>query len=77
MSKAKVKAKQTTRIEHRGNIYTGSYKNGSVTVRLQRTAHGQELVVGTYNILEDTWTNEDRNGIVPPFVKEQIKKAFS
>lgn len=77
MPKTKSNSRESQRKIRYNNItYTTDYKDGKVTVRFQRTARGQALIAGIYNIAEKTWCNEERNGPVPSSVKDSIAKLF-
>ena len=67
---------RTKNIEYRGNLYECATKKGNVIVRQQRTARGQNLIVGTYDITNKNWQNESQNGTLPDFVKSEVEKHF-
>ncbi len=64
------------KIQYNNTIYTTDYKDGKVTVYLQRTAPGQKLIAGIYNVAEKTWCSEERNGPLPTSIKYSIEKLF-
>ncbi len=65
------------KIEYRGNTFVGTLKGGKVSVRVQRTACGQTLLSGIFNVYDRSWQNESRNAPLPNFVKQEIEAAFS
>ncbi len=67
---------KTKKIAHRGKIYICSVRNGKVTVRLQRTACGQNVIAGTFNMVNGNWENESNKAHLPKYVKSEIEKSF-
>ena len=66
------------RFKGRGNkIYDCTLKNGKATIRSQRTAQGQAVIAGTYNLLEKKWENESSKNFVPIYIKTEVEKFFS
>jgi hypothetical protein len=64
-----------TQIVVEGNAYSCLRKNGKVTVRTARTAQGQNLIAGIYDIANQTWISE--NDTLSTSVKNQIAKLVS
>ena len=62
---------------HRGKAYRCILRSGKVTVRLQRTAHGQSVVAGTYDLVNDKWENENSKAHLPGYVKQEVEKFFN
>ncbi|MBR0430720.1 hypothetical protein IJJ05_00290 [Candidatus Saccharibacteria bacterium] len=75
MPKSKSRESQR-KIRYGNTTYTTDCQDGKVTVRFQRTARGQTLIAGIYNITEKTWCSEERNGPLPSSVKDTIAKLF-
>ena len=67
---------RTKIIVYRGNLYECTTKKGNVIVRQQRTARGQNLIVGAYDMTEKTWQNESQNGPLPDFIKNEVENYF-
>ncbi|MBQ3474025.1 hypothetical protein IJH24_01170 [Candidatus Saccharibacteria bacterium] len=77
---AKCKQPQKTKpmkIEINGTEYLCSKKNGKITVRTSRTAKGQSLVAGVYDIANGVWHNDNGDGSLPAKAKEYIAKLLS
>lgn len=69
---------KSKRFKGRGNkFYDCTLRNSKVTVRLQRTAQGQAIIVGTYNLLEKKWENESSKNFVPIYIKTEVEEFFS
>ncbi len=78
MAKSKQSQKiKPMRIDIDGVSYTCSRKNGKITVRTTRTARGQALVAGVYDISEGTWSNGNNSNSLPKKAKDQIAKLLS
>lgn len=65
------------RVEYKGNIYVGTLSGGKVAVRIQRTACGQNMLAGIFDVQERSWQNEKRGIPLPYFVKHEIESAFA
>ena len=65
------------KITYKGNVYVGTLRDGKVKVCAERTARGQNLLVGTFDIYTHSWHNESRSAPLPPPVKETIESTFS
>ena len=66
-------SKQKT-VKYKGITYIGIMKSGKVCVRSERTAHGQNLLVGVYDPTASTWQNRSN---LPIFVKKEMEYAFT
>ena len=66
-----------TQVEIDGVNYTCSRKNGKVTVRTTRTARGQNLVAGVYDIAEGVWYNDNGDSSLSKKAKDFIARIMS
>lgn len=66
-----------TQISIDGATYTCSRKNGKITVRTTRTARGQNLVAGVYDIAEGVWYNDSGDNSLSKKAKDFIAKTMS
>lgn len=66
-----------TKIVFGGVTYTCLRKNGKVMVRTTRTAKGQNLLAGVYDIASDTWHNDNGDNSLPTAVKNHIARIMS
>lgn len=71
---SKRKQRQTKTITRGGKTYTGTLHGGKVTVRTQRTAHGQVTVAGVLTIATGEWHNDK---LITKAVKQEFEKSFS
>ncbi|MBO7132101.1 hypothetical protein J6V85_02465 [Candidatus Saccharibacteria bacterium] len=60
-----------------GVTYTCLRKDGKVVVRTTRTAKGQNLLAGVYDIASKTWHNDNGDNSLPSAVKEHIARVAS
>lgn len=68
-------AKTRTKITSRnGSVYEGALKNGKVRVTTTRTARGQILIEGIYDVTNREWS---KNNSLPRDVREHIETAFA
>ena len=65
------------KIGYKNNIFTGTLRGGKVSVRVQRTACGQNLLAGVFDVDTQTWQNENRSAPLPTPVKREIETAFT
>ena len=65
--------KRTT-FNHKNVTFTGTVKSSKVTVRVERTACGQNSVAGIYDINEKKWHNVK---LLPAPVRKYFEKNFS
>ena len=66
------------KIVYKGKIYTCTLKNDKVIVRLYRTAPGQALIAGIYDIFFNTWQNEVNKRIgLPIYIKSTVEAAYA
>ncbi|MBQ3465276.1 hypothetical protein IJH15_03660 [Candidatus Saccharibacteria bacterium] len=78
MAKSKQPQKiKPMRVDIDGVTYTCSRKNGRITVRTSRTAKGQNLVAGVYDIAEGVWYNDCGDGSLSRKAKEVIARLMS
>ena len=70
---AKTSAKRKT-INYKGDEYIGVLKCGKVRVFIERTARGQQILIGVYDPTTTTWCDK---AMLPTFVKEEIECAFA
>ncbi len=59
-----------------GRLYKCFLRGNKVTVKLQRTAQGQSVVAGTYNLFDNQWENETGKIHVPKDVKLKVENFF-
>ena len=71
------KKQRQKKVEYRGDIFICVRKGDKVAVRIQRTAHGQTLLVGTFDTQDHSWQNESRGSSLPSVVKHEIEAAFA
>lgn len=55
-----------------GTTYTGTIKSGKIRVTTARTAPGQNMTVGVFDIASKTWHNDS----LPKNVKKKFEAAF-
>lgn len=67
------KQRQAKTITKGGKTYTGTLYNGKVTVRMQRTAHGQSTVAGVLTVETGEWQNDK---LMPKAIKREFEKSF-
>ncbi len=60
-------------IEYRGEKYIATEKEGKIKVKVERTAHGQNVLVGVFDPKGRTWHNDKD---LPRSVKEQIETKY-
>ena len=78
MSKTKpVQKIKPMQIEVNGTTYQCTRKNGKVTVRTARTAKGQNMIAGVYDIASNAWHNDNGSASLPPSVKDHIVRLMS
>ena len=73
---SKKRAPQSKTVEHKGSTYTGTLNNGKVTVRVQRTARGQNSIAGTFDPKTRLWSNVQHRVPLPDFVRGEIEQTF-
>lgn len=59
--------------EKKGIVYSGTAKGGKVKVTIPRTAPGQTMLVGVYDIANRTWHNDK----LPTEIKLKFEAAFA
>ncbi|MBR3175969.1 hypothetical protein IKF26_01025 [Candidatus Saccharibacteria bacterium] len=64
------------KITHNGITYSCLRKNGKITVRISRTAKGQNIIVGVYDIINGTWHNDNSDVPLTEKTKEKILNHF-
>ncbi|MBR3254162.1 hypothetical protein IKF88_00295 [Candidatus Saccharibacteria bacterium] len=65
------------KVEYRGSTFIGTLKGGKVAVRVQRTARGQALLAGIFDVQNRSWQNENHSAPLPSFVKNEIEENFA
>lgn len=68
---------RTRKITYREKKYICTPRNGKVTVRVERTAHGQNFIAGTFDTMKKIWENETLKTHLPDHVKAQVETIFS
>ena len=71
MAKNGKKNKSLTLTE-KGTTYTGTIKGGKVRVTTARTAPGQHMTVGVFDLTTRQWHNDE----LPKIVKQKFEAAF-
>ena len=61
-----------TVVTYKGSKYVGVKKAGKVQVRVQRTACGQNMLVGVFNPADGFWHNDT----LPHPVKREIEACY-
>lgn len=69
-----IRVAKKVQVEHKGKRYQGIKKDRRVNVKLEKTARGMHLFVGTFNIDSQTWNEKEK---IPDKVKESIEKKFA
>ena len=72
MSKNNIKTKA---FDYKGTSYLTSHHQGVVNVKVDRTARGQEIKLGTYDIKNNVWSTHKKHEI-PDQVKFEIEKFY-
>lgn len=71
---AKQPKRNTQRVVHyKGSKYVGTQKAGKILVRVQRTACGQNMLVGVFDPIDGFWHNDT----LPHPVKREIEAVFT
>ena len=60
----------------RGRVFSATARNGKVKVKLERTARGQNITVGTLNLEERKWENTGGKAYLPTHIRVNIEKIF-
>lgn len=77
MAKSKnTKKVAPTKVTHKGATYLCAKKNGKVTVKIARTASGQNLVAGVYDINSESWHHDNGQIPFPKEAKATIAKLY-
>ena len=72
MSKNNIKTKA---FDYKGTVYLTSCHRGVVNVKVERTARGQEIKVGTYDAKNNIWSTHKKHEI-PNQVKNEIERFY-
>ena len=64
------------KVIYKGNTFICALKGGKVTVRIQRTARGQVLLAGVFDVQNRMWQNENHSAPLPSFVKKEVEATF-
>lgn len=73
MAKFKKKPQKTT-MSYKGITYTGTFDNGTLKVRSQRSACGNEMVKGVFDPIANTWHNDHS---LPIAVRKYFESVFT
>ncbi|MBR2710679.1 hypothetical protein IKF02_03590 [Candidatus Saccharibacteria bacterium] len=68
------RSKKVKNFDHKGVTYVGSLRANKVTVRVERTARGQNCVVGIYDVTNKNWHNVKN---LPKTAREYFEKIFT
>ncbi len=64
------------KVRYRRTEYLCTKKDGKITVRCERTANGQNMVTGIYNIEEGTWYRGHAGNTLESGAKREILEKF-
>ncbi len=64
-------------ISFKDKEYHCEKKNGKVYVTVERTARGQTLTAGIYNLVWGLWEEDGRKAPLPKKVKQAVKELYS
>ncbi len=66
------KSKKPMQVVIGGIAYYCSREDGKIKVRIARTARGQNLIAGVYDLSTKTWHNDNSNAPLPQKAKDYI-----
>ncbi|MDO4507889.1 MAG: hypothetical protein Q4B65_00640 [Candidatus Saccharibacteria bacterium] len=72
MAKKSNPKKKQFKIEHKGAVYICKTRNGKVFVYTKRTACGQLLLAGIFNLETRTWQTGSAKAPLPAAVKADV-----
>ena len=64
------------KFEHKGKTYYSIKSGHKVKVTTEKTATGQMINLGCYDIVTNTWQSNNRNYPIPHMVKKGVEIAF-
>lgn len=71
---ARSKQKSSSFVTKKGDVYNGVLSGGKLKVTIQRTARGQNIFVGVFDIKTKEWHNDKA---LPGEVKSHFEDKFS